>query len=236
MMKNWKSLFVKEEGGNAPAAAPTTIQTIEKESFTFPVGQSNLPNTIPQHQPTLATIVDDPAITEVLKVYENGLDSINMPGYDFFEYYKSVTAAGQHNSQLYNMAFQMASALDKTITVQKLLTDAEFYISKINEVHSQYGNQGQQRLNGVLEKKASEKTRLSKDVDQTNQRISQLRSELVQLESDIKQKVESLSQIDAAYLPQEQAIKEKMTANDVARNTSIAKLNVVKEGITNFIK
>jgi hypothetical protein len=55
------------------------------------------------------------------------------------------------------MAFQMASTMDKTVTVQKLTADAEFYISKINEVHSQYSSQGQQKINTITSAKSGEK-------------------------------------------------------------------------------
>jgi predicted nucleic acid-binding Zn-ribbon protein len=159
-----------------------------------------------------------------------------MPGYDFFEFYKEVGAAGNQGSQMYNMAFQMASALDKTITVQKLVSDAEFYISKINEVHSQYSSQGQLRLNDIQEKKVAEKSKLSNEIDQSTQRIAQLRVELQNLENDVRQKREKLSKIDEGFIQQENSIREKMAANDAARNSSIDKLNTVKNGIGNFLK
>lgn len=69
-----------------------------------------------------------------------------MPGYEF---YQTITVAGSPTEQSYKMAFQMAQILDKSITVEKLMHDAEFYISKINEVHSQYAAQGQAKLNAV---------------------------------------------------------------------------------------
>jgi hypothetical protein len=238
MLKNFKSLFIKtdEEEVQEKKPAPTT------EKFSFPVNnstpvQSNYtPNPAPAPvQAGFAQSASDPVINEVLKIYENGLESINMPGYDFYEFYQSVMVAG-NSEQAYNMAFQMAKTLDKTITPQKLTHDAEFYISKINEVHSQYTNQGQTKLNSIQEKKAAEKSKLNSEIDQASTRIAQIKVELAQLEGDINTKRAALGKIDDTYFPQEKAIKEKLSANDFAQKTSIDKLNIIKEGILKFIK
>lgn len=228
-MKNWKNLFVKTDEPETAKKEPAL------ESFSFPV--NNPSAAAPQTTATYTTqVVNDPVLTEVLQVYENGLDSINMPGYDFYEFYKAISSTGLAGEQTYNMAYQMARTLDKTITAQKLVHDAEFYISKINEVHSQYVNQGQQKLNAFQEKKSSEKTKLHNEIDQTAMRIAQLRTELQQLESDINQKRNLLSKVDEGYNPQEKSIRDKLNANDMARKTSIDKLNMIKEGILRFVK
>jgi hypothetical protein len=234
MLKNWKSLFVKTGEEETTVPGPPD-QPAKQESLSFPVGNDPVPNfsTTASSPPATAS---NPAVNEVIKVYEDGLESINMPGYDFFEFYKAVSTAGHHGSQMYNMAFQMASALDSTITVQKLVSDADFYISKINEVHSQYASQGQQRLNDINGKKQAEKSKLSNDIELANQRITQLRTELQNLENDVKQNRNKLLKIDEGYIQQENSIREKMAANDTARNSSIEKLNTVKNGISNFIK
>jgi hypothetical protein len=225
-MKNWKSLFVKTE------EKESSKKEDRSESFSFPVNQGNSSQQPSSPQPSY----NDPITSEVLQVYENGLESINMPGYDFYEFYKTVSSAGVPGEQTYIMAFQMARTLDKTISSVKLLSDAEFYISKINEVHSQYVSQGQQKLSGLEEKKKNEKSSLQKEIDQTTIRITQLRTELQQLEASMGQKRTTLLKVDETYYPQEKSIKEKLNANDMARKTSIDKLNMIKEGIQRFIK
>jgi hypothetical protein len=228
MIKNWKHLFVKDD--ESEAAAPHST----KDTFSFPTNSSSSTATNAQTAP--AQIQVDSTLKEVLEVYEKGLDSINMPGYDFYEFYKSVSSTGTSNESVYHMAFQMARTLDNTITPVKLLTDAEFYISKINEVHGQYVNHGQQKLSAVQEKKSTERNKLQTDIDQASQRIAQLRAELQQLETEINQKRMVLGKIDDQYYPQEKSIREKLSANDLARQTSIDKLNLVKQGIQQYIK
>lgn len=224
MIKNWKSLFVKQED--------QTPETTNAPSF--PISDHfATTGTVSAKQDDISI---DPDVKEVMDIYEKGLDSINMPGYDFFEFYKAVSIAGYNNEQAYNMAYQMARTMDTTVSVQKLVNDAEFYISKINEVHSQYVTQGQQKLNQLKEKKSSEKNDLSKSLDQATMRVAQLRTELQQLETEIKSKRESLAQIDSKYLPQEQVIRDKMDANDIARNNSTSKLTLVRDHIQKLIK
>jgi len=229
MLKDFKSLFIKtDEEETEKNALPT-------EKISFPENNSsNASQNSSASQPP--PLVQDPAIAEVLKIYESGLDSINMPGYDFYEFYQSVNVAGRSSEQAYKMAYQMAKTLDKTITTDKLVHDAEFYISKINEVHSQYVTQGQAKLNSIEEKKSAEKTKLSTEIDQATARITQLKAELQQLESDINSKRAVLIKIDENYHPQETSIKEKLSANDIAHKISIGKLNIVKDNISKFIK
>ena len=234
MIKNWKSLFVKETETQA-AKKETTKETAE--SFSFPVTDTH-----PVHSGTGAgmavppSTAIDPTVKEVLDVYESGLDSINMPGYDFYEFYKAITSIGQVNENTYQLAYQMAKSLDKTVTAQKLMTDAEFYISKINEVHGQYVSQGQQKLNSLQEKKNTDKDKLQREIDAGAARITQLRAELQQLEADVNQKRGALAKTDESFYPQEKAIREKLMANDMARKVSIDKLNSIKEGILKYIK
>jgi hypothetical protein len=231
MIKNFKSLFIKTD-----EEEETGKKQERSEDFSFPVsGKAPVAATAPVPN-TPAPSVADPVISEVLSIYENGLESINMPGYDFYEFYQAVSVAGYSNEQAYNMAFQMAKTLDKTITTQKLMHDAEFYISKINEVYSQYVSQGQAKLNSIQDKKASEKSKLNSEIDQATARIAQIKAELHQLETDINNKRTALGKIDENYYPQEKTIKEKLSANDFARKTSIDRLNTVKEGILRFIK
>jgi hypothetical protein len=228
-MKSWKNLFVKSDEKEP--------QKNEKasENLSFPVS-GNTSASVQPSQSYSPHPVNDPIVNEVLQVYENGLDSINMPGYDFYEFYQAITSIGDSNEQTYKMAYQMAKTLDKTITSQKLMNDAEFYISKINEVYSQYVSQGQQKLNGLQEKKSGEKIKLTGEIDQAAMRVAKLRSELQQLESEITQKRNVLAKIDEGFYPQEKSIREKLNANDVARKTSIDKLNMIKEGILKFVK
>jgi chromosome segregation ATPase len=159
-----------------------------------------------------------------------------MPGYDFYEFYKAITSIAQANDHTYQLAYQMAKSLDKTVTAQKLMADAEFYISKINEVHGQYTSQGQQKMNALQQQKNGDKEKLQREIDAGAARISQLRAELQQLEADINQKRGILAKTDESFNPQEKTIREKLMANDMARKISIDKLNSIKEGILKYIK
>lgn len=226
-MKNWKSLFLKEEETGENKTAKTTDQ------FSFPVG-NNIPGNVAVS--TGGGIVDQASVNEVLTVYEKGIESINMPGYDFFEFYRAVSSIGSSGEQVYSMAFQMAKSMDSTITVHKLLSDADFYISKINEVHSQYTTQGQQKINSLEAKKNDEKNKLMKEIEQGTQQVSQLRAQLQTLESDISQKRIALSAVDGQYQPQESAVRQKLLANDNARQISVMRLTNVKDGIQRNIK
>jgi hypothetical protein len=225
-MKNWKNLFVKsdEEEDKKPS-------TSSSDSFSFPVNTTS--GTVPM--PSGGGSIDQSALNEVLAVYEKGIDSINMPGYDFYEFYKAISTIGAATDQTYKMAFQMAKSMDSNISASKLLSDAEFYISKINEVHSQYTMQGQQKINALESKKNDEKNKLLSEIEQGTQQINQLRNQLQAIEAEINQKRITLSTIDGNYHPQEATVRQKLLANDNAKQISVAKLISVKEGIQKFL-
>lgn len=225
-MKNWKSLFVKNE----EEEKETTNTSASSNTPSFPVN-----NPISGSYQPIANQLS-PETAEVLEVYEKGLDSINMPGYDFYEFYKAVQMAQPYNEQSFNMAYQMAKTMDGTVTVQKLVQDAEFYISKINDVHSQYVAQGQAKLTQINDKKLSDKSNLTKVIDNNTMRIAQLKSELANLEQEMQMKRNELARMDEGFAPQEQAIRSKLNANDIAKGNSITKLTTVRDYIQKFIK
>lgn len=237
MMKNWKSLFVKDS--DTDTAKKDSTEAAKKdtsESFSFPVTDTSSVKTSSISGIIAPPPAIDSTVKEVIDVYESGLDSINMPGYDFYEFYKAITSIGHANEHTYQLAYQMAKSLDKTVTAQKLMADAEFYISKINEVHGQYTNQGQQKMNALQQQKNGDKEKLQREIDAGAARITQLRAELQQLEADINQKRSILTKTDESFNPQEKTIREKLMANDMARKISIDKLNSIKEGILHYIK
>jgi hypothetical protein len=205
------------------------------ETYNFPASPASPVNAIPKAGVS-ENKIDENVLNEVIEVYEKGIDSINMPGYDFYEFYKAIHSVNLHGEQSYSMAFRMAHSMDSNLTAQKLLTDAEFYISKINEVHSQYTMQGQQKLNGLDAKKNEEKNRLMNEIDHGVAQVNQLRSQLQSLESEINQKRLKLSTVDGEYFPKESAIRQKLLANDSAKQISISKLLTVKDGIQKHIK
>jgi hypothetical protein len=231
MLKSWKHLFVKTD-------EPKAGKDEAAEAFSFPASEPIVPAVAANSfaSTPIPAPVGDPVVNEVIEVYESGLESINMPGYDFYEFYKAISSTGLSGEHTYQLAYQMARSMDKTITVQKLISDAEFYISKINEVHGQYVSQGQAKLRSLEEKKKAERGQLQGEIDQGSTRIAQLRAELQQLESAVNQKKTLLSKIDEGFLPQEKAIREKLAANDTAKTVSIEKLQSIRECIARFIK
>ncbi|MBC7938086.1 MAG: hypothetical protein H7Y86_22275 [Rhizobacter sp.] len=231
-MKNWKNLFVKTSQEEEPE---NNFPNKAADAFSFPVN-TNPSSAASTPQFSNPTGIDDKILNEVIAVYEKGIDSINMPGYDFYEFYKAIGSISNAGEQAYLMAYQMAKSMDSTLTPQKLVQDADFYISKINEVHQQYSSQGNQKISSIETKKNEEKNLLMSDIEKGTLQVSQLRNQLQALESEINQKRTTLTTIDGNYKPQEQSIRQKLLANDNAKHISIMKLMNVKENIQKNIK
>jgi hypothetical protein len=225
-MKSLKNLFIKEdEEQEAPA---------KEEKLAFPVGGTeSFPGQNQKMTPSTST---NPYFEEIIEVYEKGLNSINMPGYDFYDFFLAIKAAGSQNEAVYKMAFQMGKAMDGNITSQKLSNDAEYYVSKINEVHQTYSQQGNSKLSSLESELRKEKDSLAAEISQMEINVNKMKQEIIAIEQRLLQTRSTLNGVESKYKPQQDEIRQKLIANDQAMETSIQRLNAVKEGIIKFIK
>lgn len=226
-MKSFKNLFIKEEEEQQDDSKPS-----------FPVTPAS-PTFVPSNQPTLANsnlAASNPYLAEIIEVYEKGLEGINMPGYDFYDFYLAIKAAGSQDEAIYKMAFQMGKSMDATVTSQKLSTDAEYYISKINDVHQTYQQKGNQKLEVLQSELKNEKEKLTSEAGKMESEITQMKQQIIALEQKLHETRGSLAKADEKYKPQQDVIKQKLSANDQAMQLSIQKLMAIKEGIQKYIK
>jgi len=224
-MKSLKNLFIKED-----AEEEGSVEGKEQEApIAFPISDSK----------THANITgagSNQYLVEIIDVYEKGLESINMPGYDFYDFYLAIKASGAENEAVFKMAYQMGKTMDKTVTPQKLSNDAEYYISKLNEVYQTYSQKGEQKLHSLESELKSEKNNLSVEANGIESDINKMRQQISQLEQKLTEVRSNLARIDGKYDPQKEGIKLKLQANDHAMKISVQKLQSIKEGILKYIK
>ena len=220
-MKNWKNLFIKDEDETEDDDSSPKSTTPPPS---FPVG--NTPNT-PQKS--------NPLFEEILEVYEGGLKSINMPGYDFFEFYNTIKAGGSHSESVYKMAFQMGKTMDATITPQKLVSDADYYISKIREVHESYANQGKKKLDSIEGQLKTERDNLSSEATRIESDISKMKQQIQALETKLAETRDNLGKVEGKHKPKRDDIQEKLSANDQAMEAFVQKLTLVQSSISKYL-
>ena len=226
-MKAFKNLFIKEDEAETEQPAPAKPG--------FPIGNSPSPSSSPSF-PVQSGGVSNPYLDEITEVYEKGLQSINMPGYDFYDFYLAIKAAGSQNEAVFKMAFQMGKTMDANITPQKLVSDAEYYISKINEVYKTYNDQGRQKLDGFDKQLQGDRQKLSGEVSLIENDLNGLRQKIVALEKQLSETRAKLNSVDNTYRPQQDTIRQKLSANDQAMQICIQKLNSVKDSILNYLR
>lgn len=229
MLKDWKSLFVKDETPS-PEEEKKAIAP-QEEGFAFTRKKESESGEIP----VKPLNVNQSIVDEIMAVYENGLDKLNMPGYDFFEFYQAIYASNQFSESAFQMAFQMSQALEKSVTKPKLLNDADYYISKIDEVYKSYMLQGDQKLKTISDKKLAENNRLNTEINEATAKIQELKTEINRLETMILDHKSKSNQLENNIGSDEQAVKDKLSANDVVYQTIIGRLNKVKLGVQNYL-
>ena len=236
---NVKSLFFEEEGNsNQTKPEQKKVEVNIPQAVCFPQQPSTVPQNATIEQPVASfpqnTQVYQPNtanrfLNDIIAVYEDGFEKLNQPGYDFFEFYKAVISiGGGDNPQAYQMAFQMAQSMDKTVTKDSLVKQSDYYISELEKVHATYSSGGSKKITDMQSNKNAESNSLTSD-------INSLTAQIQLLSGQLQEKQNALAAIDTKYSQPLIDISEKLSANDIAKNTLISSINKVKNNIQNNI-
>lgn len=221
---NWKGLFINDEISEGEKPIETT--SAPTSSSSFPESGKSV-SKFPVHPPK-ATLVSDSVLTTIIEMYESGFESLNKPGYDFYEFFKAIKAVGSNDPSVYKMAFTMAQGVDSNVSKNSLLTQADFYIKEIEKVHKQYQNQGNSKKSKILSTQKNRKDTLSTE-------ISDLEKKLIEIQNQISVKKDLLQSVDADMVSEVSEIDQKIVANDKARSKILETISAVVEGIKNNI-
>lgn len=229
-------LFIVDENSkDKPTTKPQVKQT-ETVSFSdAPAEPVFAPvftpeqTTTPNHVQSTPIQVSNEYLQKAFDMYENGFNSLNKDGFDFYEFYQSVMHGGLTNPQVYTMAFGMGSAMDKTLTKDKLISDADYYVTEILKVYNDNVTKGNAKKQELLSQKESENKTLSNELQMMTEQLEALK---VQIEDRNRK----LSAIDEKYAPQLSEFDSKLGANELAKNKIVNSIEQVKQGITLNIK
>jgi hypothetical protein len=220
-------IFINSENDGQPK------ETKAKESVTntiFPPKENNVfPSTYNPPVMNVDDSYDDEFTKKTLIVYMDGLESLNQPGYDFYEYYKAISQGDINNLQMYPMAFSMATAMDNTLTKEKLINSAEYYLSEINKFYQNNLTKGNANKQELINQKNNENQSLVNQINTINQQIESLKSQALALQNDV-------NNIDTKYTPLIDDITNKLNANDKAKSKIVQLIETVKQNIQNTIK
>lgn len=230
-----KSWFVNDAEGSTPT--PSTEQMPQSNATKFPTSETSQPSsfsfpttpTTPTPTQTFAPSVSQEHFNNALEVYEKGFDSLNQPGYDFYEFFQAVMNAGVDNPQIYQMAFMMGTGMDKTITKEKLVEQSNFYVTEITKVYNEYVAKGSAKKQETIDQKTNENQSLVGELDLMRQQMEALKTQIADREM-------KLQAIDGKYGPKLQEIEGKLAANDMAKNKIVQSIEQVKNGIVFNLK
>lgn len=213
---NWKGLFIND-GNTSEITVPDTSAT-----NSFPETSSS--SKFPEHTTKTTTISND-TLSGIIEMYESGFNSLNQPGYDFYEFFKAIKAVGTNEPSIYKMALTMAKSVDTKVSKKTLLSEADFYIKEIEKVHKQYQSQGAKKKNQILSNQKTQKTTLSSE-------ISALEKNLLEIQNQISVKNNQLQSLDNSSTDLSD-IDQKIMANDAAKSKILETIVTVVDGIKN---
>jgi len=235
---SWKDLFVNgdvntEAKNQQPKQEATTTTKFPTTTNSTPASNNIFGFSMSQTQPQTSTFTGGQVSTEhlekALEIYQKGFDSLNQAGYDFYEFYQAVVHGGIDNPQIYSMAYAMGYGMDKTISKDKLLQQADFYLSEIRKVYSDNVAKGNSKKESLLAQKSSENQALSSELDLMRQQMEALKLQIQDREN-------KLSAIDGKYSPMISDVESKLSANEAANAQIVQTIQQVKNGIFNNLK
>lgn len=219
---NWKSLFVND------AETPSgQAKSVEKTDFpSEPTSTSTkFPDSTPSPVQTITpSSVNNAVLNSVIDMYESGFESLNLPGYDFYEFFKAIKAVGSNDPNVYKMAYTMAQSVDVKVTKESLLDGANFYIKEINDVHEKYHTKGKAKKEEHLSNQSNQKKALSEE-------ITGLEKQILQLQTQVGDKKNQLSALENGISSEISEIEQKIIANDIAKTKILEIITTVADGI-----
>lgn len=214
----------KQQANKFPDAGQAT--PVASPVFSFPTETSNVPTSTTFASPVS---VSNEHLEKAVELYEKGFDSLNQAGFDFYEFFQSVSQGGMTNPQVYAMAYAMGTAMDKTISKQKLTSQADFYVTEITKVYDENVAKGQGKKETLLKQKESENQTLANE-------LSMFQQQLEALQIQIADRQNKLHAIDGKYQPQLDEVDSKLNANTIAKSKIVEAIEIVKSGINTNIK
>jgi hypothetical protein len=217
----FKDLFIASDDNapkqEQPKPTATSFPTTPVQT-TFPAGQ-----TFPVAQPLS---VNDEHLDKFAQMYQSTLDKLNQPGYDFYEFYRGILGGNMiDNPQGYQMALAMATGMDGSLTKEKLISQADYYISELNKTFQTYADNGNGKKQSLISDKNSENQTLTSD-------LANLKAQVEALTIQINSKQGLLSSIESKYQPLINEVDSKLRANEAAKNEIVNKISKVKSNLS----
>lgn len=221
---NFKSIFIKDDEEDV------SKNIVEQPKASSLESTNQFPNKT--FSKTTASIsISEGVLNQVIDLYEKGFDSLNKPGYDFYEFFKSLHSVNDFSVSAYKMAYQMGKTLNPSLDQKGLIQSADYYISEINKVYENYKSQGETKKSDIVRNQANERTSSTNEIASIENQINGLKNQILQLEENKRKKEEQLSAIDSKYQPELKLIDEKLLANNNAKDIITNKINTVKHGV-----
>ena len=223
----FKDFFI--ESDNTEQKPKATVKPSKEVKFPDEVTSSNsFPSSNSTFTPTPSGVSQE-LLVKFTDMYQKGFDSLNQAGYDFYEYFKAVMKGGVDNPAIYDMALGMAAAMDSSVTKEKLLSTADFYMSEILKVY-------QNQVNSANAKKTALASQRDLENQSLTSELGSLEQQLATIQMQIQDRKTKLSLIGDKYQPQVVDLDAKLMANDFAKNKIVTDIQKVKDGINNNIK
>ncbi len=226
-LKTLKGLVLVDEGANKSSIPDQQTTTFPDKST--PTNTVNVGSAEPMVQQEITVSPDSKIMNKVLATYSKGFEALNIPGFDLFEFYDGIKAAGATDQSGYKMAFAFACSSNPSLTVDYLLQTGEQYITQINQKKDEFKKNGKAKKTQLLTQQKQEQKTLTDDIAKFDKQIAKL-------EKERDQKRLNLNNIDQKYLTQLNEVSMTIAASDTVSGTITSELRTTLNRINQHLK
>jgi hypothetical protein len=140
-----------------------------------------------------------------------------------------VLETGVDNAMAFSMAFKMGKMMDKSLTPETLISQAQFYESEIEKNYQESIAAGNAKKAELVKQKDIENQSLVQELGYMKEQLESLKAQILEKENKLKV-------VGSKYEPQINEIDSKLGANDIAKNQLIQSIAQVKNGININLK
>lgn len=182
--------------------------------------------TFTQPQPQVINHVNncDVEVKQVVEQYEAHLEKVNLDGYDFYEFYKSVMSIGIDNVSAYPIIFKTAQTIYSDLTAQKITETGQYYIQEITKAFVEFDTLCSEKLQKLEEQKASEK-------EFAQLKLNEINSKIQTLQAEYNETINELNSVDSKYIVETERVKCLSFANNTVKGNLEQTINKVISNI-----
>lgn len=211
-------LFVEFEEDTAKSVRPDSKPGQAGQRSNDPRHDVKVPDPVPKGALPAGKALDDEALDKFEKHFENLFEQANMPGPDYYEFWKMMETLEPHiREERARISATYASLVIQGLTKAKLIDTAEKYKALIVEDKNRFEKAAQEKGEGEIGQKRQQLRQMEETIAQQAETIRKLTQEIAETQA-------AMSALTSAITDEEQKLTQNRQGYSMACDAMLQKI------------